>query len=250
METTTAENQEIILSARELGRVVHLKDGPRTIIDSFTFDFYRGKIHTVVGPSGSGKTSLLRLFNRLDEKTGGEVLYNAHPIEGYRVTELRKKIALAFQIPYLFPGTVASNLAYCCDETFVADHDFSSRFLRQVGLDPEIADRDPEKLSVGQKQRVAFARALVQEPDILMLDEPTSSLDPGAAKVIEELIDGLNRELGLTIIMVTHNFKQAQRLGGISLLIIDGRLVEWGSSSELFTHPRSDLTRKFVAEEL
>jgi ABC-type phosphate transport system ATPase subunit len=82
------------------------------------------------------------------------------------------------------------------------------------------------------------------------LDEPTSSLDPGAAKVIEELIETLNRELGLTIIMVTHNFKQAQRLGGISLLIIDGRLVEWGSSSELLTHPRSDLTRKFIAEEL
>jgi putative ABC transport system ATP-binding protein len=119
-----------------------------------------------------------------------------------------------------------------------------------VGLDPSFAGRDTEKLSVGQKQRVAFARALVQQPEILLLDEPTSALDPGAAKVIEELIIKLNKELNLTIIMVTHNFEQALRLAEISLVLVDGKLIESGVSRELFSNPQSDITRRFVNGDL
>jgi len=248
----TADNikYEIILRAENLTRMVPTDKGQRAIIKSFDYGFKRGGIFNVVGPSGSGKTSLLRLFNRLDEKSEGHVYFDQKLIEDYPVTELRKKIALVFQIPHLFPGTVAGNLAYCCGEKQASDKEFTSHHLKLVGLDPDLADNNPEKLSVGQKQRVALARALVQEPEILLLDEPTSALDPGAARTIEELIVKLNKELNLTIIMVTHNFRQALRLKGVSIFIVDGRLVEAGPSDDMFNNPSDDITRRFVNGEL
>jgi len=233
-----------------LTRTIATEKGQRAIVNSFDYEFKRGGIFTIVGPSGSGKTSLLRLFNRLDEKSGGSVYFDDRPIEDYPVTDLRKKISLVFQIPHLFPGTIAGNLAYCCGDMSASDTEFTSRYLKLVGLDTDLAERDPERLSVGQKQRVALARSLVQEPEILLLDEPTSALDPGAARTIEELIIQLNDELNLTIIMVTHNFRQALRLKGTSIFIVDGRLIEAGSSDDLFNNPSNDLTKRFVQGEL
>lgn len=249
MEAAGSDNHNIILRAENLERFVSTDSGPRPIIKSFSYEFGRGGIYNVVGPSGSGKSSLLRLFNRLDEKTGGIVVFDGRPIEEYPVTELRKKIALSFQVPHLFEGTVMSNLTFCCPGK-VFDKDVLTELLTRVGLDPNLAGRDTEKLSVGQKQRVALARSLVQEPEILLLDEPTSALDPGAARTVEELILRLNGDLKLTIVMVTHNFRQAQRLDGVSLLLVDGALIEWGPSEDLFNNPQNDLTRRFVRGEL
>jgi len=240
----------LILDARNLTRVVTEANRKITIIDGFSYRFQSGNIYTVVGPSGAGKSSLLRLLNRLDEKTDGEVIFNGKPVEKYPVTELRRRVALVFQEPYLFPGTVLENLSYCCEDKRPAEEKFASHFLGLVGLEEALADRTPEKLSVGQKQRVALARSLVQEPEILLLDEPTSALDPGAARTIEELILNLNRELRLTIIMVTHNFKQALHFKGVSLVLINGRLVESGPSGDIFERPGNDLTRRFVNGEL
>ena len=250
MDANYTGNSDKILRIENLSRTVPDESGQRVVIDSFSFEFHKGKIYTVVGPSGSGKTSLLRLINRLDEKSGGEVYFENRPVEEYAVTELRSKVALVFQIPYLFPGTVASNLSYCCPDKTGLNDDTLTRYLNLVGLEAGFAKRDPDKLSVGQKQRVALARALVQEPEILLLDEPTSALDPGASRTIEDLIISLNRELKLTIIMVTHNFRQAERLNDTSLLLIDGKLIESGNSKELFGNPKNELTRRFVNGEL
>jgi putative ABC transport system ATP-binding protein len=239
-----------ILRARNLTRVIQADDRSHTIIDDFSYEFDPGRIYTIVGPSGAGKSSLLRLFNRLDEKTGGEVHFRGQPAESYPVTELRRRIGLLFQEPYLFAGTVADNLIYCCAEKKTADPQFTARYLAMVGLDPALAERSPEKLSVGQKQRVALARTLVLEPEILLLDEPTSALDPGAARTIEELITKLNRDLRLTIIMVTHNFRQALRLEGASLVVINGRLIESGISKDVFERPSHEITRRFVKGDL
>lgn len=239
-----------ILKARNLTRVIHTDARPHTIIDDISYSFGSGKIYTIVGPSGAGKSSLLRLFNRLDEKSGGEVHFRGQPIESYPVTDLRRQIALLFQEPYLFAGSVADNLIYCCKERKKADPEFTAHYLGLVGLDPSLAERSHEKLSVGQKQRVALARILVQEPEILLLDEPTSALDPGAARTIEELITKLNRELHLTIIMVTHNFRQALRLEGASLVVVNGRLIESGMSKDIFERPANEITRRFVNGEL
>ncbi len=203
-------------------------------------------MYTLVGPSGAGKTSLLRLLNRLDEKTAGEIYFNKKIIEDYAPTDLRRRIALVFQIPYMFDGTVASNLAFCCDDGHSADSEFAAKYLTMVGLPVDFAGKDPKKLSVGQQQRVALARALVQEPEILLLDEPTSALDPSSAAVIEDLVRRLNREYNLTIIMVTHNLSQAVAMDGVSLFMVDGRLVESGPTSEIFTNPNQALLRNFV----
>jgi putative ABC transport system ATP-binding protein len=243
-------NSGPILHARNLSRVVQTDNRSQTIIDDLSYDFDPGKIYTIVGPSGAGKSSLLRLFNRLDEKTGGEVRFHGRPADSYPVTELRKRIALLFQEPYLFSGTITDNLIYCCPDRKNADPDFTAHYLSLVGLDPALAERSPEKLSVGQKQRVALARILVLEPEILLLDEPTSALDPGAARTIEELIMKLNRELQLTIIMVTHNFRQALRLEGISLVVVNGRLIESGQSKTIFERPSNEITRRFVNGDL
>lgn len=250
METSAARSDGTVLSADNLTRTVATASGDKRIIDSFSFRFDRRGLYTLVGPSGSGKTSLLRLFNRLDEKSGGEVRFHDRPVEQYPVTQLRRKIALVFQIPYLFPGTVAENLAYCCPAKTKSDAAFSSRFLHLVGLELGLAGRDAATLSVGQQQRVALARALVLEPEILLLDEPTSALDPGAAKTIEDLIVSLNRTLGLTIIMVTHNFSQALALDGVSLVMVDGVMIETGRSRELMAQPHHDTTRRFIAGDL
>lgn len=250
MATKDTNEYGTILRSNELTRVVTTDGREMTIIDRFTFDFLAGDIYTIVGPSGAGKSSLLRLFNRLDEKSGGEIIFKGRPVEDFPVTELRRRVALVFQEPYLFPGTITDNLALCCSDKKPVDDDLADYFLGLVGLDAELAGRVPDKLSVGQKQRVALARSLVQEPEILLLDEPTSALDPGAARTIEELIIDLNKKLRLTIIMVTHNFKQAVNLKGISLVVINGRLVESGQSEDVFRRPGNDLTRRFVNGDL
>lgn len=233
-----------------LDKLCRIVDGTKRIIDSVSYTFSHVGIYTIVGPSGSGKTSFLRLLNRLDEKSSGHILFHDIPIEDYPVTELRRRVGLAFQEPYLFPGTVATNLGFACATCRDDDSEFTARYLRLVGLDPGLATADSGKLSVGQKQRVALSRLLVSEPEILLLDEPTSALDLGAIRTIEELIVRINRELGLTIIMVTHNVEQAQRLDGESLFFVDGRLIESGASRELFANPADEMTRKFVNGDL
>ncbi|MEZ5359686.1 MAG: ATP-binding cassette domain-containing protein [Candidatus Zixiibacteriota bacterium] len=239
-----------ILELSDVVRSVETVDGMKPIIDRFNYSFTSGKIHTIVGPSGSGKSSLLRLINRLDEKTSGDITFLGRSIESYPVTDLRIKIALVFQTPYLFPGTVKSNLTYSCGEQNSNNDEALGELLQKVGLEPGLLNRPHDKLSVGQQQRVALARSLSLEPDILMLDEPTSALDPGAARTIEDLLRDLNERFNLTLIMVTHNFEQALRLKGTSLVLVEGRLVESGESKELFEHPKNELTRKFIAGDL
>ena len=250
MGDATSHPADDILNVIGLSRTIATDTGAKTIIDSFSWDFKRGQVYTIVGPSGSGKSSLLRLLNRLDEKSEGEIIFNSKSSDSYPVTELRSKIALVFQTPYLFPGTVESNLRFCCQRMDTESKESLKKLLARVGLDENLLERSHEKLSVGQKQRIALARSLALEPDIVLLDEPTSALDPGAARTIEDLILKLNRELGLTIIMVTHNFQQALRLKGISLVLVEGRLIETGDSEELFNNPKNELTRKFIAGDL
>ncbi|MFH1700391.1 MAG: ATP-binding cassette domain-containing protein [Candidatus Zixiibacteriota bacterium] len=239
-----------LLKLINLSRAVSEKSCSRMIIDSVSCEFNKNEIYSIVGPSGAGKTTLLRLLNRLDEKTSGDILFHNSPMESYPVLELRRRIAKTFQIPYLFPGTVLDNLAYGLPEGNDSHSTTLAGFLDMVGLDPQLINADPEKLSVGQKQRVALARSLVMEPEILLLDEPTSALDPGAARTIEKLLLRLNQELALTLIIVTHNFGQALRMGGNSLIIADGRLIESGRTDEIFKNPMNEISRKFINGDL
>lgn len=240
-------NQSIILKTRDLTREIAKNGSVIRTVDSVTFEFNKGLVYNIVGPSGAGKSSFLRLLNRLDEPTGGEVTYYDKPIQSYEPTELRKKISMLFQTPFLFPGKVRDNLNYCCSKSDTTDIDFH---LKRVGLKAEYAEKDADDLSVGEKQRVALARSLFQEPDILLLDEPTSALDPTSSRKIEELILALSRELCLTIIVVTHSPEQGLRLGGKALLLVKGRLIETGDSAEMLTKPSTELGQKYLSKEL
>lgn len=237
----------IIIETINLTREVSDNGRAKSVVNDVSYRFEKGKIYNIVGPSGGGKTSLLRLLNRLDDPTGGEVRYRSQPLDSYQPTRLREKIAMLFQTPYLFPGTVEDNIKYTCATETDLDIEFC---LRQVGLINIPADREVENISVGEKQRVAIARSLVMHPEVMLFDEPTAALDPTSSRIIEELIISLTIELKLTAIVVTHNPNQAKRLGGEALLLVGGRLIESGDTTQLLSSPESELGKKYINKEL
>jgi putative ABC transport system ATP-binding protein len=152
----------------------------------------------LVGPSGAGKTTLLRLLNRLDDPDEGVVLFEGRDVRDCDVLELRRRVQSVGQVPVTFPGTVAENIG--------GD---ATALLGRVGLDPSLANREADRLSVGEAQRMALARSLALSPDVLALDEPTSALDVANKRGIEELVRELASS-GLTVVMVTHDPRQAE----------------------------------------
>jgi len=232
-----------VLRIRDLTRRV----GDKTIIDGVTFEFLPGRLYTVLGPSGAGKSSLLRLINRLDEPTGGEVDFEGAEHCSMDPGRLRQKIGFLFQTAYLFPGTVRDNLRY-------ADESISEARMRQLlnrsAVPEKMLDSPVDNLSGGEAQRVALARMLATEPAVVLLDEPTSALDPTATSVIEKTVKQLAAEDHLCVIMVTHNPEQALRMGGEALLLVDGRLVETGPAERVINDPQSEAARRYRDKEL
>ena len=177
------------------------------IVNGFSATIPADGLTAVVGPSGSGKTTLLRLLNRLDDPDGGEVLYRGLDVRSYDVLELRRRVQHVGQVPVTFPGSVAENLD-------VGLHDGAAdvrELLAHVGLDPSLAGREADRLSVGEAQRMCLARSLARRPECLLLDEPTSALDVEAKAGIEALVRSLANE-GLTVVVVTHERRQAEEL--------------------------------------
>jgi putative ABC transport system ATP-binding protein len=152
----------------------------------------------IVGPSGSGKTTLLRLLNRLDDPDDGVVLFEGRDVRDYDVLELRRRVQSVGQVPVTFPGTVADNV-----------RGGPTDLLIRVGLDPQLANREADRLSVGEAQRMALARSLALSPDVLALDEPTSALDMANKAGIERLVREL-ADSGLTVVMVSHDPRHAE----------------------------------------
>jgi putative ABC transport system ATP-binding protein len=188
-----------------------------------TVEVERGGALTLVGPSGSGKSSLLRCLNRLEEPTAGTVRFDGRAITEWDPRELRRRAALVLQTPVLFEGTVRDNL---CTRAAGVVLDVSEGRLREtlgeVGLDAELLDRDATTLSGGEKQRVTIARALVRDPQALLLDEPTSALDPPNAALVVETISRLRQARRLSIVAVTHSPELVRRLGGALLYLVKG----------------------------
>lgn len=186
-----------------------------------------GGVSAVVGPSGAGKSTLLRAINRLIEPTAGEVFLDGEPTSGMDPLKLRRRVGMVFQLPALFGASVEEAVLYGARLADVnAD---AERLLETVGLGSSLAWRDPEALSVGQQQRVAIARALALEPEVLLMDEPTSALDGAARRKIEDLVRDLNARLGLTLVFVSHDLDQVERVADRVVVLSDGRSVgEWG----------------------
>jgi putative ABC transport system ATP-binding protein len=227
------ETPAVIVRCEHLGRVVKVKDQDKILIEDFTFELRTGEVVAIVGPSGAGKSSLLRLLNRLDEPTSGTVLVEGTDYRSIAPRQLRRKLGMVTQRPYLFPGTVDQNLRFGPSQR---GEDLSQKsvdeILSQVGLS-NYAGRDVARLSGGEAQRVSIARTLANRPLVLLLDEPTSGLDEVSKLEIEALIRKIVREQELSCVLVTHDRAQAIRLAGRAMLVESGRLVRIGPASEV-----------------
>ena len=234
---------DIILRTESLTREIPEK----VIINNISLSFKKNKIYSIIGPSGAGKSSFLRLLNRLDEPTSGEVFFHGSSACEDAPSKIRRKIGYLFQTPYLFPETVKDNFLYADSE--ITDNEIEI-ILNQSHIELEMLDRKVSTLSVGQSQRVAIGRLLATKPEIILLDEPTSSLDPTYTEAIEQTILEIVKNTELTVIVVTHHPNQALRFNGETILLVDGRLIEVGAAEKIINDPESELGKKYKNKQL
>lgn len=211
-------------------RDVSLSAAGRLVLDSVDLDIPIGAT-AIVGPSGSGKSTLLRLLNRLADPDRGSVHYRGRPLVEYDPLGLRREVSLVPQLPALLEGTVESNLRYAAG--LAGREPDCARCLGLAGLDGAFADRDVRKLSVGEQQRAMLARALAQEPKVMLLDEPTSALDHDARDAIEATLGQLRSELEISLVVVSHDPEQASRLGDWLVRLHEGRVAGCGPIEEV-----------------
>jgi len=219
------------------------------VLRSISVKVTAGALVSIIGPSGAGKSTLLWLLNRLEDPERGQIKYCGRPINEWDVLDLRRRAGLVFQQPVMLPGTVRENLLYG-PHLRKGDQDVAlEEMINQVGLPPEMLERPAQELSGGEQQRVALARTLANGPEVLLLDEVTSSLDPESTQIIEDLITRRNAQ-GLTCLWVTHDLEQARRLDRETWVLIDGRMVEDTSTRQIFTGDCLPLTEAFVKGKL
>jgi phosphate transport system ATP-binding protein len=232
--------------------------GAKTVLDQVSLGFPAHAVTSLLGPTGSGKTTFLRTLNRMNDKVSGyrysgEVLLGGHSIfTNHDLMEFRRRVGMLFQRPNPFPMSIIDNVvAGVRAHKLVPRKEFKSvaqARLTEVGLWDAVKDRlgdSPFRLSGGQQQLLCLARALAVNPEVLLLDEPTSSLDPTTTEKIEALIRSLTNRL--TVVIVTHDLAQAARIGDRTALFFDGRLVEEGPTEQLFLTPKHAETARYVS---
>lgn len=211
-----------------------------------------GEIMGIIGQSGAGKSTLIRCINMLEPPTSGEVIINGKDMTKHSARELReerKKIGMIFQhFNLLSNRTVYQNVAFPLELANVPKEEQKKRIeemLELVGLS-DYRDKYPAQLSGGQKQRVGIARAIVSRPSVLLSDEATSALDPETVKSILKLLKDINKKLGITIIMITHQMEVIKEIAEHVAVIEAGRIIEEGRVIDLFTNPKTDTLKKFI----
>jgi len=214
----------------------------------------KGEIFGIIGYSGAGKSTLVRMINMLETPTSGEVFLGETKLNQLSVRELRKarrKIGMVFQhFNLLWSRTVAENVALPLEIAGIPKREHAARvteLLNLVGL-ADKADAYPSQLSGGQKQRVGIARALANQPDVLLCDEATSALDPKTTDSILELLREINRKLGLTIVLITHEMHVIEKICDRVAVMENGRIIELGSVVEVFSHPKTTTTRELISQ--
>jgi len=229
------------------------KKGIVRAVDGINLHVKKGEIHGVIGYSGAGKSTLIRCVNLLERPTTGKVWINNVDITSLSLNDLRKtrqKIGMIFQhFNLLKTATVYNNIAIPLKLLGYNDTEVKNRVAKYaeiVGLTEKL-ESFPSQLSGGQKQRVAIARALAQEPEILLSDEATSALDPETTEAILELLLKINRELGITILLITHEMNVIQKICDDVSVLEAGKVVEYGSAIDLFAKPQHPTTRKFLS---
>jgi putative ABC transport system ATP-binding protein len=205
----------------------------KVLVDDVSVQVRTGEVMAVVGPSGAGKSSFLRLLNRLDEPTGGTVRLDGRDYRELDPRDLRRRVGMVMQSAFLFPGTVAANIAFGPlqrGDALLPDQ--IDVLLERVGL-AGYQERDVSNLSGGEAQRVSLARTMANAPETLLLDEPTSALDEISARRIEDLVLDIIRERRMTCVIVTHNTAQAHRIADRTMILEAGRLAAVGPTNEV-----------------
>jgi tungstate transport system ATP-binding protein len=226
------------------------KSGGSEILKTIDLTIQKGEIFTLIGPSGSGKTTLLRLINLLDTPTTGKIIFaGTDTSENEKVRlSIRRRMGMVFQKPAVLNTTVAENVAFGLKFRAVEKSEIEKRVLAAldlVGL-ADLSSRRAITLSGGEMQRVSIARAMVTEPEVLLLDEPTANLDPVSSEIIENLILRINSELHTTVILSTHDMIQGQRLADRMGVIMDGRMAQVGTTNDIFYQPFGKDIARFV----
>jgi phosphate transport system ATP-binding protein len=251
-------NEPAPLAAVLETRSVVIKYGEKAAVKGVSLEFPENRITSIIGPSGCGKSTLLRSFNRMNDfvdtvSMEGSVLYRGHDLyaKGVDPVEVRRRIGMVFQKPNPFPRSIFQNVAWGPTINGLALKSelpaLVERSLQQAGLWDEVKDRLDDNgfsLSGGQQQRLCIARALALEPDVILLDEPCSALDPVSTSRIEDLLFELRKKY--TIVIVTHNMQQAARVSDYTAFLEDGHLIEFDETDTVFTRPKNRRTEEYV----
>ncbi|MBC7659753.1 MAG: phosphate ABC transporter ATP-binding protein [Chitinophagaceae bacterium] len=241
-----------ILEARNL----NIYYGTKKVVKNLNMKIGKQTVTSLIGPSGCGKSTMLRSFNRMNDFIDsfhyeGEVLFEGSDI--YRskidVTEFRRRIGMVFQKPNPFSSSIAKNITWGPKiNGYVGDlNELVEKSLRRAALWDEVKDKLNDSglaLSGGQQQRLCIARAVAMDPEVILMDEPCSALDPASTLAIEDLIHDLKKEY--TIVIVTHNMQQAARVSEYTAFMYNGDLIEYGPTSKLFASPDEKLTRDYI----
>ncbi|GAB3796803.1 ABC transporter ATP-binding protein [Virgibacillus kimchii] len=222
-------------------------------IKNISFRVDEHEIVTIIGPSGCGKTTAMKMVNRLIEPTSGSIFINGQDIKKYNINELRWNIGYVLQEIALFPHmTISENIAVVPEMkkwSRKAIRDRIKALLEMVGLDPATyANRFPRELSGGQQQRIGVVRALAADPDIILMDEPFSALDPISREQLQVDIRNLQKEINKTILFVTHDMDEAMALGDKVILMKDGEIIQHDTPQQLILHPDTEFVRDFIGE--
>jgi len=223
----------------------------RTVLNINQLQILPNEILAVVGPSGAGKSTLLRLLAFLERPASGRIVYQGKAVdENWPDLSARRKVTMVFQRPLLLRGSVMDNVAYGLGLRGITNgQNQIDAIIDQLGLAP-LASAPARTLSGGEIQRVALARSLVLNPDVLLLDEPTANLDPYNIKLIEQMVAQASQAQEMTVVIVTHNIFQARRLADRVGLILSGRLVELAKTEDFFERPQTPETAAFVRGEM
>lgn len=250
--TATPERAIIVSSVvlENIEKIFTGEDGrPCQILHQVCMTIPAGRITVLIGPSGCGKTTLLRLINRLEEPSGGRILLGNRDIALLDPLHLRQMVGMVPQKPFMFAGTVLDNLRYPfilrrqsppspTDPSWV-------EYLAMVDLSNDCLLRQAGSLSLGQQQRVGLVRALLCQPQVLLLDEPTSALDRPSADRFARLIQSLCRQNHLTLLLVTHDLWFAERVADDVVFLDEGRIIEQGHAAKIFTDPQTEALHRF-----
>ncbi|MCX6983676.1 MAG: phosphate ABC transporter ATP-binding protein PstB [Lentisphaerae bacterium] len=254
MSTAVSIKNEVKVSIRNL----NFHYGRHQALFNNNIDIIKNKVTAVIGPSGCGKSTHLRVYNRIfelyrEQHADGEVILDGENILSSEVDilELRRKVGMIFQKPTPFPMSVMENITYGLKLHYnLGKSEMTDRVeqaLRSAALWDEVKDklnRPGMALSGGQQQRLCIARAIAVEPEIILMDEPTSAIDPIGTSKIEELIQEL--EKNFTIVIVTHNMQQAARISDYTAFFFEGSIIEYGDTEQIFTKPENKQTEDYI----